>query len=80
MVVSEWEKMSLDEFTIHFFIEQSDSIMANEGLELLAKPKPSVAELRSRVAEIENSSWYGASKHLAKRGKEETDKYCSDCS
>ena len=78
--VSEWERMSLDEFTIHYFVEQSDSILAKEGLEILAKPNPTVAELRSRVAEIENSSWYGTAKHLAKVGKDETTKFCTECS
>ena len=78
--VSEWEKMSIDEFTIHYFVEQSDSILAKEGLEILGKPNPTVAELRSRVAEIENSSWYGTAKHLAKVGKDETTKFCTDCS
>ena len=41
--VSEWEKMSLDEFTIQYFVEQSDSILAKEGLEILGKPNPTVA-------------------------------------
>ena len=71
--------MTLDEFTIHYFVEQSDSILAKEGLEILAKPNPTVAELRSRVAEIENNSWYDTAKHLAKVGKGETSKFCTDC-
>ena len=58
VLVTEWEAMTAEEMLIHLFSEQSYAIMQKHHVEILVSPTPTVAALRSMVAEIENSFWY----------------------
>ena len=65
MSVAEFEKMTSDEMILHFFAETADSTMSRLALEILSTGDPTIAELRTRVTEVENAIWYkGQSQQL----------------
>ena len=67
MEISDWESMTKDEFLIHLFAEGcSDNIMSKLAMEVLSSDKPTVADLRKKIAETENSLWYGNNRNLGK--------------
>ena len=67
MEISDWESMTKDEFLIHLFAEGcSDNIMSKLAMEVLSSDKPTVADLRKKIAETENSLWYGNNQNLGK--------------
>ena len=66
MEVCEWKKMTPDQFLIHLFAEASNQYMSKLAMEILSGPMPSVAILRAKVAETENSLWYNAGRHQGK--------------
>ena len=51
---------------IHLFAEASDPYMSKIAMEILSGPNPSVATLRGKVSETENSLWYNAGRHHGK--------------
>ena len=65
MEICDWESMTKDEFLIHLFAEGcSDITMSKLAMEVLSSKKPTVAELRSKIAETENLLWYGNNRNL----------------
>ena len=65
MEICDWESMTKDEFLIHLFAEGcSDNIMSKLAMEVLSSSKPTVADLRSKIAETENLLWYGNNRDL----------------
>ena len=55
MEICDWESMTKDEFLIHLFAESADMTMSKIAMEILSGKKPTVAELRNKIAETENS-------------------------
>ena len=52
---------------MHLFAEGcSDNIMSKLAMEVLSSSNPTVADLRSKIAETENSLWYGNNRNLGK--------------
>ena len=64
MEVCEWETMSKDEFLTHLFAESADMTMSKIAVEILSGKKPTVAELRNKIAETENSLWYNPNRNM----------------
>ena len=56
--------MTKDEFLIHLFAESADMTISKIAMEILSSKKPTVADLRSKIAETENSLWYGNNRNL----------------
>ena len=52
--------------SIHLFAEASDQHMSKLAMEILSGPNPSVAILRAKDGETENSLWYNAGRHQGK--------------
>ena len=59
-------KMTQDQFLIHLFGESADQTMSKIAMEILSGAIPTVAALRTKVAETENSLWYNAGRNLGK--------------
>ena len=56
MEVIDWESMTKDQFLIHLFAEGcSCNVMSKLAMEVLSSDKPTVADLRKKIAETENS-------------------------
>ena len=67
MEVIDWENMSKDQFLIHLFAEGcSCNVMSKLAMEVLSSDKPTVADLRKKISETENSLWYSNSQNLSK--------------
>ena len=67
MEVIEWENMSKDQFLIHLFAEScSCNVMSKLSMEILSSDNPTVADLRKKISETENSLWYSNSQNLSK--------------
>ena len=64
MEICDWESMTKDQFLIHLFAESADMTMSKIAMEILSSKNPTVAELRSKIAETENSLWYGSNRNL----------------
>ena len=67
MEVIDWESMTKDQFLIHLFAEGcSCNVMSKLAMEVLSSDKPTVADLRKKIAETENSLWYANNQNLSK--------------
>ena len=64
MEICDWESMTKDEFLIHLFAESADMTMSKIAMEILSSKNPKIADLRSKIAETENSLWYGNNRSL----------------
>ena len=53
--ICDWDSMTKDQFLIHLFAESADMTMSKIAMEILSSKNPTVAELRSKIAETENS-------------------------
>ena len=62
--VIEFDKMSLDEFLIHLFIQEADSQMAKIALEILEREKPSIHMLVNKIKETEAAVCYNNKKEF----------------
>ena len=90
MEVIEWENLSKDQFLIHLFAEScSCNVMSKLSMEVLSSNNPTVADLRKKISETENSLWYSNSQNLSKFAGGVTDgnpggsttgqKFCKPC-
>ena len=80
MSVAKFERMSSDEMIIHLFVETADSTMSRLALEILSAENPKVADLRTRVTEVENALWYKGAQGLGKVAHVNTaEKHCETC-
>ena len=64
--VIEFEKMSLDEFLIHLFIRDADSIMAKMAQEILEKENPNINMVANKIKETEAATWYNNKKEFGR--------------
>ena len=64
MEICDWESMTKDEFLIHLFAESADMTMSKISMEILSGKKPTMAELRNKIAETENSLWYNPNRNM----------------
>ena len=65
---------------IHIFADSSDATMSQIALDVLASTKPTVAELRVKVKETENSIWYTKGLKTAKTaGLQTGGRHCTTC-
>ena len=56
--VMEFDSMTGNEMVIYLFVECADSQMVRLALDLLAREKPIMQELKIKFKETENSIWY----------------------
>ena len=67
MEVIDWENMTKDQFLIHLFAEGcSCNVMSKLAMEVLSSDNPTVADLRKKISETENSLWYSDNQKLSK--------------
>ena len=83
MEVIDWENMTKDQFLIHLFAEScSCNVMSKLSMEVLSSNTPTVAELRKKISQTENSLWYSNSQNLGKfagSGGTPGQRYCKPC-
>ena len=83
MEVIDWENMTKDQFLIHLFAEScSCNVMSKLSMEVLSSNTPTVAELRKKISQTENSLWYSSSQNLGKfagSGGTPGQRYCKPC-
>jgi hypothetical protein len=80
MSVAEFEKMTSDKMILHLFAETADSIMSRLALEILSAVDLKVADLRTRVTEVENAIWYKRHQGMGKVACVNTvEKHCETC-
>ena len=67
MEVIDFENMTKEMFLIHLFAEGCTcNVMSKLAMEVLSSGNPSVADLRKKISETENSLWYSDNQKLGK--------------
>ena len=79
MGVSEFDSMTPDEMVLHLFAEHADNTMSKIALDILAKTKPTVDELRHQVAVTENAIWYKQKDGFQGKVAYSGERFCVDC-
>ena len=69
--MAKYEDLTGDEFQIHLFNESGDAHMQKIATELLGKENPIMQQLKIKVKESENATWYNQ-----KRAKIRKEKFC----
>ena len=77
--VIEFDKMSLDEFLIHLFIRDADSIMAKMTLEILEKENPNINMVAIKIKETEAATWYNNKKEFGRMASMRPPRHCKVC-
>ena len=77
--VAEYDEMSGDEFEIHLFIKSADTHMQKIATELLEKENPTMQQLKIKVKETENATWYNQKREYGKMANTKKEKYCQPC-
>ena len=78
--VAEFEDMTKEQMVIHLFAETADSTMSKLALDILSTTNPTLAELRTKVTEVENAIWYKGTQGLGKSATLNVmEKHCETC-
>ena len=64
--VAEFEDMTKEQMVLHLFAETADSTMSKLALDILSTQNPTLAELRTKVTEVENAIWYKGTQGIVK--------------
>ena len=78
MSVAEFAQMTEEEMVLHIFAESADSTMSKVALDILSTAEPTLAELRNKVTEVENSIWYKGGQGLARSAVTREERYCEN--
>ena len=74
--VIEYEKMSLDELSIHLFIRDADSTMAKMAQEILERENPNIHMVVNKIKETEAAVWYNNKKEFGRMASLRPPRYC----
>jgi hypothetical protein len=78
--VAEFEDMTKEQMVIHLFAETADSTMSKLALDILSTTNPTLAELRTKVTEVENAIWYKGTQGIVKSATlNMIGKHCETC-
>ena len=68
-----------NEFQIHLFINSANAHISKIATELLEKENPTMQQLKTKVKETENATWYNQRKEYDKMANIKKDKFSKPC-